>query len=280
MYLPMQLVDILVRTVLVAVMAMLPMAASAQAIVSTGQSYLNARLLPGERKPDGSRLAGLHMSVSEGWKTYWRDPGEAGIPPFFDWSASHNVASVEVMWPRPEVFISFGMRTVGYSGDLVLPLRVTPEDASRPVSLALHARLGVCREICVIEDVELDQDIAADQRPIGHKQIRRAVAAVPMPAKEAGLRLAVCRIEGTGRDRQMQAEFVFADAPAWADVLLEGHDRLWIRKTEVRQEGAFLRLEADLRLPKGVSWVDRSSLRMTVLADSFAADVRGCLPTG
>ena len=176
--------------------------------------------------------------------------------------------------------MSFGMRTVGYSGDLVLPLRLTPEDRALPMSVALHARIGVCKEICVIEDVELSEEIAPDMRPIGLKQIRRAVATVPMPAADAGMRLAACRIEGTGRDRLMQAEFTFDSDPGATDVLVEGHDRLWVRKTKVERDGDSLRLAADLRLPKDVSWVDRSSLRMTVLAESFAADVQGCVPTG
>lgn len=257
-----------------------PVQGWSQSIVSTGQSFLDARMLPGSRQDDGTRLAGLRMSVADGWKTYWRDPGEAGIPPWFDWSGSDNVASVEVMWPRPEVFMSFGMRTVGYSGDLVLPLRVTPQNGALPMSVALHARIGVCREICVIEDVELSEQIAPDLRPIGSKQIRRAVASVPMPAVDAGMRLAVCRIEGTGRDRQMQAEFTFDADPGQADVLVEGHEHLWVRKTAVERDGDSLRLAAQLRLPKDVSWVDRSSVRMTVLAENFAADVQGCVPSG
>ncbi|MFK7945624.1 MAG: protein-disulfide reductase DsbD domain-containing protein, partial [Paracoccaceae bacterium] len=212
--------------------------------------------------------------------TYWRDPGEAGVPPSFDWSGSQNVALVEVMWPRPEIFISFGMRTVGYSGDLVLPLRVTPKNAELPISLAVHARMGVCKEICVIEEVELSKDIAPDLRPIGYKQIRRAVASVPMPVADAAMRLVSCRIVGTGRDREMHAELEFDTDPGHTDIVVEGHENLWVRKTHITKQGGSVHLEAQLRLPMDVSWIDRSSLRMTVLAETFAADIQGCVPTG
>ena len=237
-------------------------------------------MLPGEPADDGYRLAGLRMSVKEGWKTYWRDPGEAGIPPYFDWEASENVAAVEVMWPRPEVFTSFGLRTIGYSGDLVLPLKVHAKDVSLPMTLALNARIGVCREICVIEEVELSEEIAPGLRPIGHKQIRRAMRRVPMPAADAGLRLAECRITGTGRDRSLQAEVIFDQDPGSTDIVVEGTENLWIRQTSIERSGQSLRVEAGIRLPKDVSWVDRRSVRMTVLAESFSADIQGCTPVG
>ena len=49
------------------------------------------RLLPGDAKPGGDGLAGLEIRLDEGWKTYWRSPGDAGIPPTFDWSKSEKI---------------------------------------------------------------------------------------------------------------------------------------------------------------------------------------------
>jgi len=100
--------------------------AMAQAIVSTGESFVSARMLPGERTGPGERLAGLRLSLKPGWKTYWRSPGEAGVPPDFDWSGSLNVKSVEVLWPRPRPFESFGLETLGYAERVVFPLRLEP----------------------------------------------------------------------------------------------------------------------------------------------------------
>ena len=77
-------------------------AAGGQAAVGT---------LDGWRQPDGSRLAAVEIRLAPGWHTYWRVPGDAGIPPSFDWSGSSNLASVAYEWPRPEIFDSFGMRT-------------------------------------------------------------------------------------------------------------------------------------------------------------------------
>jgi len=254
-----------------------PAPASAQQIISTGQSFVSGRLLPGTRQEDGSRLAGLRLTMEPGWKTYWRSPGEAGIPPRFDWSASTNIDRVEVLWPRPRLFMSFGLRTVGYRDQVVFPLRVTPSDPSRPVHLALTADLGVCKEMCVFERFDLSETIAADMRPIGAAQIARATATIPRPAAEAGLRAATCRIMGTGRDRQLDLRLEFGDALDAPVVLIEGTEQIWVSKiTSAQIEAGVVQVTARLKLASAATWIDRGALRMTVLAGDLAADVRGC----
>src|SRR5690606_3324502 len=52
----------------------------------------------GTKGQDAVRI-GLHVALAPGWKTYWRSPGEAGIPPSFDWSGSRNLAAATVLWP-------------------------------------------------------------------------------------------------------------------------------------------------------------------------------------
>ena len=251
--------------------------ARAQAIVSMGQSFVEARLLPGEREPAGSRLAGLRLTMTPGWKTYWRSPGEAGIPPRLDWSQSDNVSSVEVLWPAPVVFESFGMKTIGYEDRVVFPVRIQPEDPNEPVSLVVEGQIGVCREVCVLEQFELSEEITPDQRPIGAKQIHRAVRTVPMSSEKAGLEVLSCRITGAGRDRTMTAELASDQLGDNPQVLVEGHENLWVQSTRVEHTGSTLRVGAELRTPKDVSWVDRSSVRMTVLANGFAVDIQGCI---
>lgn len=250
--------------------------ALAQAVISTGQSFVAARMLAGAQQEGGARLAGLRLTLSDGWKTYWRSPGEAGIPPDFDWSESSNVASVEVYWPRPEVFTSFGLRTIGYSGQIVFPLRVTPVDPASPVDLALNVRLGVCRDICIIEDISMSERIEPGQRPIGIDQIERAMSRVPQPASDVGLVEAACRISGTGTDRVFEARLAFDRAVVDPVVLVEGGEQFWVRKSTTRPMPDGVGVSAEIGVPKERVWVDRSAIRMTVLAEDVAADIRGC----
>ncbi|MEX1148072.1 MAG: protein-disulfide reductase DsbD domain-containing protein, partial [Sphingomonadales bacterium] len=84
-----------------------------------------------------------------GWKTYWIAPGEAGLPPSFDWSGSVNVADVSVDWPAPSRFDVFGVDTVGYEGEVVLPLTITLEKPGKATDLKLAVEFMVCERICL-----------------------------------------------------------------------------------------------------------------------------------
>ncbi len=249
--------------------------AGAQAIVSTGESFLAARLVPGTAQPDGARMAGLGLTLAKGWKTYWRSPGEAGVPPVFDWSASRNLREAEILWPRPELFETFGMRAIGYAGEVVLPVRLVPEDPTRPMEVRLTANLGVCKELCVLETVELAETIAPGAAPSGAGEIARALAAVPADAEASGLSAARCRIVGNGQERRLEATLTFSRPLTAPVVLVEGPETVWITDAETRSEGDELRVSAGISLVKG-AWIDRSALRMTVLDDDFAADIQGC----
>lgn len=97
----------------------------------------------------GPTLAGAHVRLAPGWKTYWRMPGDAGIPPQFDWSGSVNLAKAEVAYPLPSRFQDGGGETIGYYDEVMFPVTVTPQDASQPVILKLEMAFAVCRDICI-----------------------------------------------------------------------------------------------------------------------------------
>ena len=99
---------------------------------------------------DGSGQAGFQIELSPGSITYWRDPGDAGVPPTFDFSRSTNVASAEVDFPAPgRIAESDGSEAFGYQRGVVFPIRVQAADPSRPVTLALDANYAVCEKICL-----------------------------------------------------------------------------------------------------------------------------------
>lgn len=254
--------------------------ASAQAIVATDESFVTARLMPGTAQPDGARMAGLRLTLAEGWKTYWRSPGEAGVPPVFDWSRSGNLRTAEIFWPRPEMFESFGLMAIGYAGEVVLPVRLVPEDPARPIEVRLDASFGVCKELCVLEQVDLVETITPGASPVGAGQIDRALAAVPAGAKESGLSVADCRITGAGQARRLEATLRFGRPLSAPVVLVEGPETVWITDARTRREGDDLHVSAGISVVKEGAWIDRSALRMTVLDQAFAADVRGCPPAG
>ena len=83
-----------------------------------------------------------------GWKTYWRYPGNSGIPPRFDFTGSQNVKSVTVRYPAPQRLTDESGTTIGYKHDVVFPLDVVKEDAGKPATLRVKIDYGVCSKIC------------------------------------------------------------------------------------------------------------------------------------
>lgn len=116
-----------------------------------------ARLLGGgARSNDGSIVrAGIEIKLEPGYKTYWRSPGDSGIPPAFDWSGSENVSGVAVRFPAPERFEDPAGFSIGYTNDVVLPLAVRIADPAKPVRLALKLNYAVCNKLCIPVEAKL-----------------------------------------------------------------------------------------------------------------------------
>ena len=101
--------------------------------------------------------AGVEIKLKEGWHTYWRYPGDSGVPPVLDFSKSQNVKAVTVLYPAPSRFPDgAGGNSIGYTGVLILPLHVVPQDAGKPVTLDLKLDYAVCEKLCVPAEAKLD----------------------------------------------------------------------------------------------------------------------------
>lgn len=107
----------------------------------------------------GTLSAGLALDLAEGWKTYWRTPGEVGFSPEIDWSGSRNVASIDFQWPAPERFTAFGIENFGYHDEVVFPIRITLEEPGAPVRLSADVTLLTCSDICVPQEFSLSLDV-------------------------------------------------------------------------------------------------------------------------
>jgi DsbC/DsbD-like thiol-disulfide interchange protein len=93
--------------------------------------------------------AGILVDLAPEWKTYWRMPGDSGIPPQFDWAGSQNCAEIKVGFPVPRRFNDEGGETIGYHDRVVFPVFVRPEKLDAPVSLQLNLFFAVCRDVCI-----------------------------------------------------------------------------------------------------------------------------------
>jgi DsbC/DsbD-like thiol-disulfide interchange protein len=114
------------------------------------------RLLAGSRSGT-VLLGGIALQLQPGWKTYWRSPGDSGVPPRFDFSKSENVEAVTVLWPAPTKFDDgAGGHSLGYHDQIVLPLRIVAKNADKPVTLRAEINYAVCEKICIPVDANAE----------------------------------------------------------------------------------------------------------------------------
>jgi DsbC/DsbD-like thiol-disulfide interchange protein len=160
------------------------------------------RIVKGGIEPDGTRVAGVHVALQPGWKTYWRHPGDSGIPPAFDWSRSDNLRSATVSYPAPERISDPGGDILGFRRDVVFPVRARPIDPARPVTLRLDMSLGLCEQICIPAELsaEIVHDGRANQADIG--MISSWMVRVPRVAPN-GTAVTAWRATGTGASRAL-----------------------------------------------------------------------------
>ncbi|MCB2116309.1 MAG: hypothetical protein KDE00_08410 [Rhodobacteraceae bacterium] len=251
--------------------------AGAVAAQDMPSDLVTATLRPGWRTEAGTQMAALELTLAPGWKTYWRAPGEAGIPPEFDWRGSTNVGSVVYHWPKPEVFDLNGMRTLVYHDRLVLPVEITPAAPGQPVSLRAHVALGVCQEVCVPATVDVTGDLPLEGTT--DPEIRAALSQMPESGKAAGLRGAHCAAEPIRDGLRLTTRL---DLPAIGPdetAVIELSDRaVWVSQADIRREGGTLTAVADLVPPNAKPFaLDRSSITITVFGDrGRVVEVQGC----
>jgi len=249
---------------------------AAPALATTQDDVLAAQLRPGWQTENGGYMAAIELQLASGWKTYWRSPGDAGIPPSFDWSGSENVKSVRLHWPAPEVFEANGMQTIGYHERLVLPVEITPQDPSRPVRLSLVMALGVCDEICLPATVDLTSDLTAPGAP--DESIKAALQARAETAGEAGVTGVACLVDPIDDGLRLTARVRLPDPGHPEVVAFETADRqVWVSEAITQRQGGELVSTAELVPPNGAPFaLDRSGITMTILAAGGAVEVRGC----
>jgi DsbC/DsbD-like thiol-disulfide interchange protein len=186
-----------------------------------------ARLIAG-----GGDLAGFEIALSPGAITYWRDPGDAGLPPTLDFSGSDNVASVEAEFPAPKrIKEADGGEAFGYDGDVVFPLAVKPRDPAKPATLKLTADFAVCEKVCLPAKARLELTLPAAPGSPHAGAINAALATVPraIAPKDFGA------LEALGADSWRLCA-AHEDGPP-RDLFVEAPEGWWLRTAPAHADG-------------------------------------------
>ena len=191
-------------------------------------SHSKVKLLEGEFR-NGAWSAGIEIELADGWKTYWRMPGESGVPPEFDWSGSSNLQAVELRWPAPRRYHDEAGETIGYAGRVVFPLTVRPVDAAQPVELSLDLQYAVCKDICIPARAEV-REVLADGgiSPAGAGLIGRFEALVPRP-EAVGLAVTDVRLMQDEDGPRLSVALSGAAVDEATDIFVEGFDAAYFR---------------------------------------------------
>lgn len=260
--------------------ALAALALAAAALPAWANPYAakaEARLLHGWQNADGTRTAALHITLAPGWKTYWRAPGDAGIPPLFDWSASRNLAGTKLHWPTPVVFDQGGMRSIGYTDELVLPITLTPKAKGQPMKLRATVDIGVCKDICVPMRIELSETIAPESRAHA-APIKSALGSAPLSARAARVSALKCSTSLGGEGLIVDIEMQMPPLGGREEAALETGDPLvWAKEPRVERKGNMLKLRSEFVHALGQPFaLNRSALRLTLIGARRAVDIQGC----
>ncbi|GAA3536672.1 protein-disulfide reductase DsbD family protein [Zobellella aerophila] len=216
----------------------------------------------------------LEVALDDGWKSYWRSPGEGGIAPRIDWQGSENLAAVNWQWPTPERFMLLGVETQGYQDEVAFPLQLAPEDPSRPIHLNAILTLPSCTTICVLTDYTLQLTFepltsGVDER--SQYAYQKALSQVPGPARLVSMAQPVW-------DKQRQQLLISLQGPRpWQEpvVFVDDLDSSLFSRPQMNLDGDRL----NVRFMVG-SWDDAldlagESLTVTVADQGFAEQLSG-----
>ena len=233
-------------------------------------------VIPGWQTPSGTHMAGIRVTLQPGWKTYWRAPGDAGIPPHFSWAGSENIVSAQYHWPTPQVFDQLGMRSIGYYDSLVLPIELTQVDPSAPIQMSGQITIGVCEDICVPVSVPFDAVLPTDGRRDG--AITASLLNQPISAEEGQVSAATCAISPLDDGLTVTATLTMPSAGTGENVVIEaGNPEIWVSQADITRSGDQLQATVDMIHATSSSFaLDRSDIRITVLGSTHAVDVQGC----
>lgn len=204
-----------------AIMACLAGAASASSSPWIDMQGARVRLVTsGSADRDGVLRGALEINLVPGWKTYWRDPGDAGVPPTVDVTASTNIKSFELDFPAPERHDQGDFSWAGYNRPVSLPVSFRLEDPSKPASIRASIFLGVCETICVPVKADIAIDPAADPDNQDDAAIVSAAFATLPSAASADFGLRLVGFEAG----ELTVEAVVPDGARDAEIFLAGED--------------------------------------------------------
>lgn len=232
-----------------------------------------ARIVSSGPLENGVYRAGVEIALDGDALTYWRNPGDAGVPPEFDFTGSTNLAKTNVAYPAPERHEEDGSEVFGWRRSVIFPLQIAPNDPTKPVTVKLALRYAACEKICIPSDGRMELTFApkAAASPQAER-IAQWAARVPRPAAQAGAAFVLESIAGAAKP---QWRVRVSPSEAGSDLFAEGEDG-WFFDTRAIAGGGFKLALAER--PAGSA--NMTSVRLTLRRASGAVEFETKLDAG
>lgn len=216
------------------------------------------------------RIAGVHVQLDDDWKTYWRAPGDAGgIPPHFDWSGSRNVARADVLYPAPGRLKDAYGQSVGYKHEVLFPVVLTPKDPSKPMHLRLNFAYGVCKDICIPAEAQLEMQVGAvsvgtEAGPL----LRRYLDRVPIEGASAA-KIVKFKSMLDGDRPEFVVDALFEQGAEGADLFVEAADGIFVPLPKIipTKKNGHVRFQIDLTKAEDPKLFKGRALKLTLVSD-------------
>jgi DsbC/DsbD-like thiol-disulfide interchange protein len=194
------------RRFLISTLATLPFIGSARAAVPWTAQFLAGNF-------DGKAYsAGLYIKLEKEWKTYWRNPGDAGVPPSITAEPNSNLGSIAVDFPLPTRIVDESGTAFGYHDEVLFPITLTPKDVGYPLSVHFSSFFGVCKQVCTPAKFEGRLDFSPKSAPTAEATMIAKWQDL-VPKSGSIVKSATVRGKYLQLNLMMQASDIFVEGP-------------------------------------------------------------------
>ncbi len=231
------------------------------------------RLITAVRPESQMIEAALEVKLEKGWKTYWRSPGESGIPPYFDFSASSNILDAVVTFPTPSYFNELGIEIVGYKNRVIFPISLKLSAVDQPTVLELKTVIGICGEVCIPVQANLSVTEPGNLGPTFDvsRALNDAKASVPTKPSEE-LQVVSARWNAANPTK-LSIEAIVGEANEQVQLHVEGPQDWYLLPAKLVERNADKALfELDITdIPEGANPA-KTKFRFTLVADGHGIE--------
>ncbi|MGF1753821.1 thioredoxin family protein [Vibrio makurazakiensis] len=235
-------------------------------MMSTGQQDLENKSIE----------AVLDIELDGDWKTYWRSPGEGGVAPEWDWSASSNIQAVEWHWPIPSYYEQLGVMTLGYKSKVSFPITITLEDNTKPAVFDARLRLPSCTNICVITDYSINLPIDPNTLQLDEDAMfvfNQGMSRTPMESKQVS-------VDGLFWDKSKQQLVAqFTNQKEWNNpqILIDGDEVVdeFFAQPKIIKDNGTLTAIFDVSNWLGETDLTQRNITITISDETFATELTG-----